>query len=183
MASQLDLVLKTTVWGIGFTIAGCVAGTLSDGIIGSRLGMKSAPLLAGLSQLTIGIALLSELIAMVMPPDTVAPLSDGLMFYWFMEAQPTLKENMKKGLAALRSRIFFPMKTFSPATPAPTTDDVTAPAPSPTQVVSDVKLPYRGVTSGFKSSPAVALPDGAMIPALSGGLDLSSSKSSPFSVW
>ncbi len=112
--SQLESIARTVAWGVGFAGLGLASGVLIDGIFGSRLKSLDQPLMKGFAQLAVGLALLSEVIAIVIPADTVAPLSDGLMFYWFFEAQPHMRHNLSAACAAF-SKFLFGQKSVKPA--------------------------------------------------------------------
>ena len=122
--SQLEGIARSVAWAAGFAALGLGAGVLVDGILGPRLHTvsKNAGVKAFI-QLGVGLGVLAELIAVVIPAETVSPISDGLMFYWFFQSQPHLAANMK----ALRTQIsksLFP----SPASPV-VPGDVTSQPP------------------------------------------------------
>lgn len=129
--SQLQGILATVGWGVGFSVSGLVLGVAIDGIFGHRLAESHIhPLIRGVAQLAAGIAILSELIAVVIPAETVAPLSDGILFYWFFEAQPRMRHNLSDACERISRQLFPPkMDKLVPSTPA---SNPPAPAPAPT---------------------------------------------------
>lgn len=119
--------MQTVLWATGFAAVGVVAGTLTDAVLGSRLlTMTKSPLVAATAQFVIGVSLLGEAIALVMPPDSVAPLSDGLLFYWFMESQPQMRANIKQVAQQLAAYLLTPK---SAALKPPSTGSQTAECP------------------------------------------------------
>lgn len=121
MSSQAQSILSSVAWGLGFSVLGGTLGVLTDGILGPRLisGMK-LPLLGFVTQLAIGLAVLCETIAIIMPAATEAPLGDGLMFFWFCSLQPTLLMNAVSAAATLRTSLFgSPAAAQVGATPPP----------------------------------------------------------------
>lgn len=136
LMSQIEGIARSVAWGAGFAALGLTAGCVVDGILGRRLaGVSKDPTVKVFSQLVIGLAVLSEAIAVIMPADVVAPLSDGMMFYWFFEAQPVLKANVGRMLHSWSSNLFPGAAPVQP--PMATTSPAQAPAPSQstTQVV------------------------------------------------
>jgi hypothetical protein len=100
--SQLEGIARSIAWACGFTALGLTAGVLVDGVLGQRLSTISKnPGVKAFVQLAIGLGVLAEAVAVIIPAETIAPISDGLMFYWFFQGQPHLSENMK----ALRLQI------------------------------------------------------------------------------
>ena len=121
--SQIEGIARSVAWGAGFAALGMGTGVLVDGILGRRLSTVTKDCTVKVfSQLVIGLAVLSEAIAIIMPADVVAPLSDGMMFYWFFESQPVLKGNVSRMLHSWSSLLFpgvppVPAASISPASP------------------------------------------------------------------
>lgn len=130
--SQIEGIARSVAWGAGFAVLGLSTGCAVDGILGRRMSTVSKdPTVKVLSQLVIGLAVLSEAIAVIMPADVVAPLSDGMMFYWFFESQPILKANVARMLHGWSSMLFPGVAPVVPTSPpAPVSPP---PAPSATQ--------------------------------------------------
>jgi hypothetical protein len=131
--SQIEGIAKTVAWSTGFALLGLTAGTLVDGILGDRVfSMSKQPLIRGLTQFVIGVAVLAETVAVVIPADTVAPVSDGLMFYWFMESQPHLRESFAGVSNQIKLSLFGSGRAakLAPSTPKPDCPTPSCPPPS-----------------------------------------------------
>jgi len=127
--SQLEGIARSVAWACGFAALGVGAGVLVDGILGKRLNTISKSCgVKAFVQLAVGLGVLAEAIAVVIPAETVAPISDGLMFYWFFQSQPHLAKNMKD-LQTLLSHSLFPQGPSHVTPPVPGDD----PAPSGTR--------------------------------------------------
>lgn len=105
--SQLESIFRTVAWAAGYTALGLTVGTFIDGIVGNRISsLTKFPLISGFGQFVIGAALLSEIVIVVVPEGTVSPVGDGLLFYWFFEAQPIMRENLASAALMFRSMLF-----------------------------------------------------------------------------
>lgn len=117
--SQLEGIARSVAWACGFAALGVGAGVLVDGILGKRLNTISKSCgVKAFVQLAVGLGVLAEAIAVVIPAETVAPISDGLMFYWFFQSQPHLAANMKD-LQTLLSHSLFPQGPSHVTPPVP----------------------------------------------------------------
>lgn len=154
--SQIEGIARSVAWGAGFAALGMGTGVLVDGILGRRLSTVTKDCTVKVfSQLVIGLAVLSEAIAIIMPADVVAPLSDGMMFYWFFESQPVLKGNVSRMLHSWSSLLFpgvppVPAASISPASP-PMADAASQPASIQVSPTSKASAPsdLGAILAGF----------------------------------
>lgn len=124
-SSVVELMLRETAWACAFTALGMTAGVVVDTVVGGMLKRRNvSPLVAGAIQFALGIALLSNFIHSVIPADVNNPLSDGLLFYWFIESQPCMRRNLAHVLEVLHHTLEGLGKASGTAPPP-------APPPSP----------------------------------------------------
>ncbi len=123
--------LRSVAWATLVSATGLTVGTVVDGIVGSRLDAywPHQPLLKSVVQFGVGVAVLGECVAFLVPSDAASPISDGLMFYWFIWSQPRMQKNVSLVTDRLRhmiaSAVLLHQKdaTMTASTPVP-------PAPS-----------------------------------------------------
>ena len=99
--------LRSVAWATLVSATGLTVGTVVDGIVGSRLDVywPQQSLLKSVIQFGVGVAVLGEGVAFLVPSDAASPISDGLMFYWFIWSQPRLQANVSKVTERLRHMI------------------------------------------------------------------------------
>lgn len=99
--------LRSVAWATLVSATGLTVGTVVDGIVGSRLDVywPHQSLLKSVIQFGVGVAVLGEGVAFLVPSDAASPISDGLMFYWFIWSQPRLQANVSKVTERLRHMI------------------------------------------------------------------------------
>lgn len=127
--------LRSVAWATLVSATGLTVGTVVDGIVGSRLDVywPHQSLLKSVIQFGVGVAVLGEGVAFLVPSDAASPISDGLMFYWFIWSQPRLQANVSKVTERLRhmiaSAVLLHQKDVkltesTPVSPAPPSSEV-----------------------------------------------------------
>lgn len=99
--------LRSIAWATLVSSAGLTVGTVVDGIVGSRLDAywPQQHVLKSVVQFGVGVGVLGEVVAFLVPSDAASPISDGLMFYWFIWSQPRLQKNVSLVTERLRHMI------------------------------------------------------------------------------
>lgn len=126
--------LRSVAWATLVSATGLTVGTVVDGIVGSRLDVywPHQPLLKSVVQFGVGVAVLGEGVAFLVPSNASSPISDGLMFYWFIWCQPRLQKNVSLvterlrhmiASAVLEHRKDASLVPATPVAPSPTTSD------------------------------------------------------------
>lgn len=99
--------VKVVAWATFFSASGLVVGSLVDNIVGAAIEKQTdSSVIRALVQFGVGIAVLGSAVDFVVPLGVQSPISDGLMFYWFLQSQPRLNKDVACILCQLRNKIF-----------------------------------------------------------------------------
>ena len=132
--------LRSVAWATLVSGTGIIVGTVVDGIVGSRLDAywPHQALLRSVVQFGVGVAVLGEGVAFLVPSNAASPISDGLMFYWFIWAQPRLQKNVGMITERLRHMIASAVLEHRKAAALSAATPISDAGAAPSQVVGPV---------------------------------------------